>query len=359
LNKTKPEQSDDESLNPYRSVILDPVTDRVMCFSPPKSVTLETFVSKHTDLSGVTATKIIEGTMINLFYDNRIESWELASKSAVGCNYWYFRTQYAVNIGIPQLTFRDMFVDALREPCGAILNNISLIQSLDKSCVYSFVIQHPYNHIVLPIELPAIYMIAVYHIQTDNKIRCVPLESIQNIFVNSVVLFPEICDVKSYEHIHRTDYTNMGIMLYHTESGTRTSVVNPQYTNLKEFRGNNPNLQYQYLYLSRAGKVREYIEAFPVYKQIFYAFHKQSADFIRTIHNAYVTYFIKKQGKNVHIEESIFRHICNLHNKIYLPSVCNGAGVIITCKVVADYFNGMEPKEQLYHLNRKKLENGS
>ena len=255
LNKTT--QSDDDSLNSYRSVILDPVTDRIMCFSPPKSVTLETFASKFPNLSGVTATKIIEGTMMNLFYDPRIESWELASKSAVGCNYWYFRTQYSVNSGIPQLTFRDMFVDALRAPCGAMLNDVPLIQTLDKTCVYSFVVQHPYNHIVLPIEFPAIYLVAVYRIESETRIRNIPLESIENWFANSSVLFPEACYVDSYEHIHLTDYTNVGIMLYHAESGTRTSFVNPQYTSMKEFRGNNPNLQYQYLCVSRAGKVKE------------------------------------------------------------------------------------------------------
>ena len=170
-------------------------------------------------------------------------------------------------------------------------------------------------------------------------------------FANSSVLFPVPCYVDAYEYIHMLDYTHVGIMLYHAESGLRTSIVNPQYTSMKEFRGNNPNLQYQYLCVSRAGKVKEYLEAFPMYKQMFYAFHSQSADFIRTIHNAYVAYFIKKLGKDVQIEKSIFRHICKLHNEIYLPSIGDGGGVIVTCKVVADYFNAMEPKEQLYHLN--------
>lgn len=350
LNKSV--QSDDDSLNSYRSIILDPVTDRIMCFSPPKSVTLETFASKCPYLTGVTANVIVEGTMMNLFYDPRIESWELASKSAVGCNYWYFRTQYAVNNRSPQFTFRDMFVDALRAPFGTMLNDIPLIQTLDKSCVYSFVVQHPYNHIVLPIEFPAIYLIAIYRVETDTKIRTMPLKLDEaDGFANSSVLFPVPCYVDAYEYIHMLDYTHVGIMLYHAESGLRTSIVNPQYTSMKEFRGNNPNLQYQYLCVSRAGKVKEYLEAFPMYKQMFYAFHSQSADFIRTIHNAYVAYFIKKLGKDVQIEKSIFRHICKLHNEIYLPSICDGGGVIVTCKVVADYFNAMEPKEQLYHLN--------
>jgi hypothetical protein len=338
----------DDSLGQYRSVILDPITDKVLCFSPPKSLSLETFVSKCPGFSGVTATKIIEGTMMNLFYDPRIESWELASKSAVGCNYWFFRTQYQTNKGAVQLTFRDMFIDALRAPSNTELNDIPLIKELDKSRVYSFVVQHPNNHIVLRIENPAIYLIAVYQVNSANTLQIVEPDAV---FANSTVLYPESCRVDEHEHIHLTDYTNVGIMLYHAESGARASVENPQYVSMREFRGNNPNLQYQYLCLSRAGKVKEYLNAFPVYKQMFFGFHKQSAEFIRNVHNAYVTYFIKKRGKEVPIEKSIFRHICTLHNEVYLPSVDAGNPVIVTCKVVADYFNKMDPKVQLYHLN--------
>jgi hypothetical protein len=341
-------QTTADSLNPYRSVILDPSTDNVLCFSPPKSVSLDEFKSKCHGLSGVTATKIIEGTMMNLFYDRRIESWEIASKGAVGCNYWYYRTQYATYKGAVQLTFREMFVDALCASPGTKLNDIPLIQALDTSCVYSFVVQHPNNHIVMPVEFATIYLVAAYKLESDNTIRVVEPDGV---FVNSSVLRPEPCQVDSYEQIHLTDYTNVGIMLYHAESGLRTSVENPQYTSVKEFRGNNPNMQYQYLCLSRAGKVKEYLDVFPMYKQMFFGFNKHSADFIRNIHNAYVTYFIKKLGKDTQIDKSIFRHICTLHNDVYLPSLNNGTPVIVTCKVVADYFNGMEPKSQLYHLN--------
>lgn len=350
LNKSV--QSDDDSLNSYRSIILDPVTDRIMCFSPPKSVTLETFASKCPYLTGVTANVIVEGTMMNLFYDPRIESWELASKSAVGCNYWYFRTQYAVNNRSPQFTFRDMFVDALRAPFGTMLNDIPLIQTLDKSCVYSFVVQHPYNHIVLPIEFPAIYLIAIYRVETDTKIRTMPLKLDEaDGFANSSVLFPVPCYVDAYEYIHMLDYTHVGIMLYHAESGLRTSIVNPQYTSMKEFRGNNPNLQYQYLCVSRAGKVKEYLEAFPMYKQMFY----DSIASLLILFARYITHMLRILLRNwvrTYRSRNLYSDtFVNSHNEIYLPSICDGGGVIVTCKVVADYFNAMEPKEQLYHLN--------
>jgi hypothetical protein len=338
----------DDSLNVYRSVILDPETDKVLCFSPPKSVSMETFVSKCPGLVGVTATKIIEGTMINLFYDTRIGSWEIASKSAVGCNYWYFRTQYDAQKGSVQMTFRDMFVDALCASYGTRLNDIPLIQCLDTSRIYSFVLQHPNNHIVLPIDFPKLYLVAVYE-ANDNQVRVAAVSD--DVFRNSTILQPDECTVELHEEIHLMDYTNLGVMLYHAESGLRTSVENPQYKNIRDIRGNSPNLQYHYLCLSRTGKIKEYLDIFPMYNDMFFKFNKQSAEFIRRIHNAYVTYFVKKRGKDVPIEKSIFRHICALHREIYLPSICDGKKTIITCKIVADYFNGMEPKEQLYHLS--------
>lgn len=336
----------------YRSVVLDPDSKKLLCFAPPKSVSND----KFDGLDGVEATEIIEGTMLNLFYDYRIQSWELATKAAIGGNYWYFRTQYKTNPGAIQLTFRDMFVDALRESPGTKLNDIALIQTLDKSCVYSFVVQHPTNHIVLPIEFPAVYIVAVYRIGSENSVRYVPLDDVFHEFVNSPVLRPITYYTFDCDVMKLRDYHTMGIMLYHPASGMRTSVLNPQYISMKEFRGNNPNLQYQYLCLSRAGKVKEYLNVFPFYKNLFFGFHTQSAEFIKTLHNAYVTYFVNKKGKEVQIDKHIFRHICKLHNQVYLPSINSGHKMIVNCKVVADYFNGMEPKEQLYHLNYQNRE---
>lgn len=340
--------NDSENLE-YRSVVLDPESKKVLCFAPPKSVSND----KFDGLADVEATEIIEGTMMNLFYDGRIQSWELATKGAIGGNYWYFRTQYKTTPGALQLTFRDMFIDALREAPGTKLNDIALIQTLDKSCVYSFVMQHPANHIVIPIKFPTIYIVAIYRIVSDNVVRYVPLD---DVFANSPVLRPIMCYTFDCDAMKLRDYHTMGFMLYHPASGMRTSILNPQYIRMKEFRGNNPNLQYHYLCLSRAGKVKEYLDIFAGYKNLFYGFHMQSAEFIKTLHNAYVTYFVNKRGKEVQIDKHIFRHICKLHNQVYLPSINSGNKMIVNCKLVADYFNAMEPKEQLYHLNYQNRE---
>jgi hypothetical protein len=363
----------DTDLGPYRSVILDATDNTVVCVAPPKSVTFERFKEIAVN---VNITEIIEGTMINLFYNQRLASWEIASKSAVGGNYWYFRTEYD---GGKQMTFRDMFIDALGAAPGSQLNDIAILNELPKSKIYSFVLQHPNNHIVLKIFRPELYLVAVYEqmpidAEGDIKMRIIPLSEVRNYdfnkCVNNVIHFPREIDfnecVNSAIQIpgetRKFDYTlefydnvfYVGYMLTDMDSGLRTAVLNPKYAEIKEIRGNHPNLQYQYFALFQTGKLNEFLWYFPNYHNLFYKFHLQSMDFIQKVHDAYVSYHIQKRGKQVRIEKAIFHHIYKLHHEKYLPSIQNGGEpVIITRKVVADYFNAMEPKEKLYHVNYK------
>ena len=383
----------DTETGAYRSVVLDNETKAVLCVAPPKSVTfshfrecgsvpeingvLDCLLTKpetgwlhDSHVSSLVITEMIEGTMVNLFYDERAETWEIASKGAVGGNYWYFRTSYD-NVGHdqPQLTFRDMFLDAIQAPRGTPLNDVALLNEMPKTFMYSFVLQHPNNHIVLNVTHPTLYLVAAYQVETvdketgDNRVRTVPLSEIElysfNRSVNNVIMFPSevpASDLKYDMLMGRSHIFPVGYMLSDKVSGLRTAIVNPKYKEVKDLRGNHPNLQYQYFALFQAGKIREFLEYFPGYNNLFYKFHLQSMNFIQEVHDAYVSYYIKKRGKQVRINKSIFHHIFKLHHEVYLPSVEAGEPTIVTRKVVSEYFNSMEPKEKLYHANYKMRE---
>ena len=376
LNYDKEILCNDDIMNGYyRSMVIDPDTNNVLSFAPPKSIPIESFKERFPKVNedNIYINEIVEGTMINLFWDARLDRWEISTKSAVGGNYWYFRTSYDINDTQKQLTFREMFIEACGEDSTICLNDVALLKSLPKNYSYSFVMQHPKNHIVLKLIRPSLYLVAVYDCSstlTDNKVYSIPVSNFMEWpelkAFTGLIHYPRVfnsLDIDSYETLENQlcnyfgKYNNLvGLMITDLEYGMRTSIMNKSYEQLREIRGNNPNLQYHFLSLYKAGKINEFLHYFPMYKRMFYKFREQSATFIRNVHDAYVIYYVKKQGKEIRIPKPIFRHIFKLHHEIHLQSIQTESPIIITHKVVADWFNSMEPKEQLYHLNYKNRE---
>ena len=145
-------ENDYDKVGLYRSVVTDS-TGNIVSYAPPKSVTLEYFEKSNFDIEcnfNLYANEIVEGTMINLFYNKNNGSWEISTKSAIGGNYWYFRTSYQnSSTHYKQMTFREMFMEALGEKSDTNLNDASVVKTLNVDYIYSFVMQHPMNHIVL------------------------------------------------------------------------------------------------------------------------------------------------------------------------------------------------------------------
>ena len=71
-----------------RSVIFSDPQKNLLAYSPGKTVSKEDFCKKYNDHNHIYINEYIDGTMVHLFYDKRIKSWEIATKSAVGGNYY-------------------------------------------------------------------------------------------------------------------------------------------------------------------------------------------------------------------------------------------------------------------------------
>ena len=161
----------------YRSVIFDD-KNNLQCYSLPKSIPFQEFIAKNEMINNdnIIISEIIEGTMINLFYDNDKAKWQLCSKGSIGCDYFFYRNGYDKKLKKKdQLTFKQMFLSALRTDSLDIITN-----QLSNEFCYNFVLQHPDNHIVLNIKEPKVYLTSVWRIM-DKKAVYVP----QMDFINS------------------------------------------------------------------------------------------------------------------------------------------------------------------------------
>ncbi len=94
--------------------------------------------------------------MVSLFWDDRLNDWEIMTRKKVGANNFYYT--YTPNDKQP--TFRSMFYDAVS---ASKLN----IDTLDKKYVYSFVLRHTNNRIITKVNSCELYLIEVYSIEND------------------------------------------------------------------------------------------------------------------------------------------------------------------------------------------------
>ena len=360
----------DDTLGIYRSIVVNPLDSTLLCFTPPKTMTPSFFKEKNPKIEKtidgeIIVNEIIEGTLITLFYDKRIDSWEIATKSAIGGNYWFYRTQYKqMKTKIEQPTFRKMFLEALRANEEEDINDLTYLHELSKDYCYNFVLQHPSNHIVLRIISPMLYLVSVYHLN-DNIATEIPI----NVYeewecfngINKAFEFPRRFTEQSYEALEQkycsvnSQYNKVGLMFTNMKTGMRASLENPTYKEVKELRGNNPNLQYQYLCLLRMGKVMDFLLYFPQYKQIFYRFYKEFQEFITNVHQSYISYYVRKSGQT--ISKKYFPLIYKLHHEIYLPSLTEGNEKIIMRRAeIGKQLGQMLPSELIYYLNYNKEE---
>lgn len=108
-DKSKLTNDNIDSLGLFRSVITD--GKRIVSMSPVKSHNFQDM--KPSTKSNPLDTKIvwheeyIEGTMINVFWDEILDDWEIATKSNIGGKYKYFKHA--------KHTFRYMYLDAMNQ----------------------------------------------------------------------------------------------------------------------------------------------------------------------------------------------------------------------------------------------------
>ena len=331
-----------------RSIILNSA-NVVVGFAPPKSIPSDTFIKMHPDkTTHLVAQEFIEGTMINAFWDPSVGlggGWEISTRNTVGATSSFFK-------GANRKTFRDMFLEAAKDL------NLSLDQ-LNKDLCYSFVLQHPENRIVVPFKKPDLYLVALYNIKVvdgNTMVMSYPMIDLKNFdWGPASIKFPEIYEWNTYTELiekyasMNTSYSTLGVVVYNNLTCERMKIRNPVYEQVRNLRGNQPKLQYQYLSLRKEGKVADFLKFYPENKKEFSVFRDQVHLFTSTLFANYASCYIKKEKPLKEFSDQYRTHMFNIH-KIYMDEM-REKKMFITNTTVINYVNNLHPSLLMYCLN--------
>jgi hypothetical protein len=334
-----------------RSIIVNS-SNKVVGFAPPKSISSEDFISSYSEKdTDIVAEEFVEGTMINVFWDDSIGvtgGWEIATRNTVGATSSFYK-------GPRAKTFRDMFLEAAKEA------NLEF-DNLIKTICYSFVLQHPENRIVVPFKKPQLYLVGTYRIINEENSVYVNVfdykkanENFPFILVGADIKLPETYTFDTYAELiekygsMNTSYDIVGVVLYNKVTGERAKIRNPVYEQVRNLRGNQPKLQYQYLSLRNQGNVRDFLKFYPENKKEFSGFRDQVHLFTDTLFANYVSCYIKKMKPLKEFSDQYRTHMFNIHQKFL--NELREKRQFVTNTVVQKYVNELHPSLLMYCLN--------
>lgn len=348
-NKTVLKMTPDNtlSLGRFRSVILR--DNDIVSFAPIKSISKEQY--KQLGPAHHVVEEFIDGTMISCFYDKHSRQWECATRSVIGAETRFFDE----NSNGRQMTFKEMFQEAFK--CSDLRWDM-----FNREYVYSFVLQHPCNRIVVPIKRPTLWLIEVYEIENrhvrrvDTSAECFR-DLLCHVSTPQIYMQFNTNNSQDYENIFNSfindlennvqDYRKMGFVV---RSGLmRYKFRFPAYEHVKRLRGNNSKLQYQYYSLRKAGAVKEFLTYFPEYRLRFAEFRKILHEFTHQLWSNYLACFVHHKFPISQFENHFQRHMLALH-MIYLNQLLPRESYV-SKQVVIQYVNSRHPSDIIHSIN--------
>lgn len=359
----------DEKTGMYRSVVFSNPDNRLLSFSPVMSISPSVFMNKYPVINyDIIVQEYVEGVMINLFYDHRVNKWVIATKGAIGGKYGYGSASDKSN------TFYEMFMDALHANKSETLNNLAMLEYFPKCLSYTFILQHPKNVISVPVSKPRLVLVSLYLINREKN----QAEFIHSVFYEKwqefknlagIIEFPVQYVFQDYKEIFTqlqkynglfdgtsTNSTNQtGYIITNIHTGERCRIKSYTHDILKQMTRVDAETQYRYFCIRKIGKLSDYMKIFPHQKKMFFLIEEEYENRITKIHDLYCDVYIYKTRDPDTVDSADFTHVYKLHHNVYLPSMRSGSKLRkVYKKTVRKYFDSMEPRELLYIMSADK-----
>lgn len=331
--------TDDMETGMYRSTIISIPERKLLAFAPPKSLSWTKFKSLYPSLENIVMHEYIDSRMLQLFYDDRIRSWIVRPIMT--------NQEYKLPINIDE----HAFIIAAQGNISQPLNELAILEYLPKNYSYTFAIRKQYTF------HSSLYLLAVYQIHEANMITYIP----QNVFqhwsvfanINGVICFPKEYSIgNSYTDLMEDiyyNYTPKKWVLTNNQTGLQTNIATNEYKLMKRSEELNSWTKYQYLCLQRSQCVDIYINFYPSYKRQFYPIKQLYDWFLRTVHEMYIHYYIKKTVTDIPLKYK--NHIEQIHKLYYLKSLNNKKPRLVNKDLIKQYFDRKSPYELQTILN--------
>jgi hypothetical protein len=332
-----------------RSTLYGP-DGKILCVSPPHLSSISHFMENA--IGKIHVTEFVEGTLINVFYDTHTADWDMMTKTHLGANNWFIRTEYESFMGkspedgkgfvyAPQHTFRQMFIHAI----GGTQAYDEFVWSLDPEFIYSFVVQHPASPHTLVPGPAAIYLISYQRvlesdpqrIQSTPSVLCPKFPRLSESIIPDTIQFPFVYEYEPTESVPMTEEywrhkletvfcTNFGIVLTDESHPFRadntplqTVLLTPEYIQLRTLRGNDSNLMYMCIRLMQQGtgpavdQMERFLMTFPWFQNIYKWTCTVANIYISELYKAYVDHYIHHVRHRY--SPIMYHHMKQLHQR--------------------------------------------
>ena len=345
-----------DTIGLYRSTIF--LDDKLVCFSPPKALSFNHFCKKYPNFldSNIIIEEFVEGTMINVYYDNISKTWEIATKNNVGATNHFYKNSL------------DSFGNLFHKTISFMVFNSNLYDYLDKRYCYSFVMKHPYNQIVGIINYPSLYLIEIYeiiklnendfiiNIKTDSEISQELINNC-NIKVPKKINFNDYSDVH-FPHLFNSDdpyyirsVIEMGYVFKNKNTGERCKLRNQEYEYLHKLIGNQSDFFYHYIQLRQQGIVKDFLKYFPEYSDMIDECRNRIHTYTQNLVGYYFEVKITKSIKLSDVHYAYKPHVYKIHGE-YMKEKINNPYFKVDKKYVINYVNSLHPSVLMYALNK-------
>ena len=271
-------RSNDEVIRKSRGIIIDVPSRQVICHSLEGGVSLETFV-ENVNWKDIAIEEVFDGTMMNVYYDNNINAWKVATKFSLTPETAHFRS-------------KKSFVELFNE----IVPFNELATKLDKDYNYVFLMCHNENRNVTIFNENVVYHLETTNVKSGEKLlidiglpRCKILQ-LYNILCKFPKQIESIDELKEY--VNTCDWGNPGVMLYSKDRKWRTRLVNPNFDKVEQLLACQSDMRYVAMnfitHKVTPSQWNQYVTYYPVLESEFLSLQEEVKSFVKEVYQWYV-----------------------------------------------------------------------